>query len=258
MPFPAISLSIQPSPFNPSVTSTPTSSSPTVAPAVQAPHANPSSHSYRGYHHLTWWVGNARQAAAYFITHFGFTPLAVKGLETGSRGVAAHVVECGGVVFVFESPLRSSRRLRRHAAGGAGGGKQELMADEERLLEDMYAHLETHGDAVQDVAFEVGDVDGVYWSAVGRGAVGVEEPTWIEDGEGRVRTAKVRTYGDTTHTFVGKEEYRGVFLPGYKAVGMAGREDAWWWGREKGVQLEAVDHCVGNQDWGEMEDVCDL
>lgn len=46
---------------------------------------------YRGYDHITWYVGNAKQAASYFITRFGFEHVAVRGLETGCRAIASHV-----------------------------------------------------------------------------------------------------------------------------------------------------------------------
>ena len=34
---------------------------------------------YRGYDHVTWWVGNAKQVAQYYITRMGFRPVAHKG-----------------------------------------------------------------------------------------------------------------------------------------------------------------------------------
>ncbi|XP_018578624.1 4-hydroxyphenylpyruvate dioxygenase-like [Anoplophora glabripennis] len=42
--------------------------------------------------HLTFYVGNAKQAASYYVTRLGFQPVAYKGLETGSRKYAYHVV----------------------------------------------------------------------------------------------------------------------------------------------------------------------
>ena len=38
---------------------------------------------------------------------------------------------------------------------------------------------------------------------------------WEEEDEGgKVRFARVQTYGDTTHTFVERSGYKGLFLPG--------------------------------------------
>jgi len=196
--------------------------------------------TYRGYDHIHWWVGNAKQAAAYYIHLFGFKPLAYKGLETGCRTVASHVVSNGRVTFVLSSPLRSS--------------SAEGLADDDReVLREMSRHQETHGDAVKDVAFEVDDAEAVYTTAIRKGAVGVRAPEWIKDKDGEVCLATVRTYGDTTHTLVQRRGYRGAFMPGYRsAVGKATFDDVL-----PSVKLAAIDHCVGNQDWGKMEEACD-
>jgi 4-hydroxyphenylpyruvate dioxygenase len=198
--------------------------------------------NYRGYHHITWIVGNAKQAASYYITRFGFRPLAKADLNTGSRSIASHVVASGDVRFVFQSPILAARPRRGAVPEG------------EKVLEDMYESLEQHGDAVRDVAFEVDDVRGVYESALARGAEGVREP-WVEkDEHGAVTMASVKTYGDTTHTFVEKREYSGAFLPGYQSVENADPIMELL----PVCPLDIIDHCVGNQDWDAMEDACEF
>jgi len=82
--------------------------------------------------------------------------------------------------------------------------------------EEWYKEYALHGDGVKDVAFTVDDAAGIYKKAVERGAVSVKEPYELKDDEGTVIMATVKTYGDTTHTFVQRNEYKGVFLPGYK------------------------------------------
>ncbi|KAI5814910.1 4-hydroxyphenylpyruvate dioxygenase [Pyronema omphalodes] len=197
-------------------------------------------HSYRGYDHVHWWVGNAKQAAAYYCTLFGFRPLAYRGLETGSRTFASHAIFNGSVIFVLTSPLRSP-------------SSPEVPEADKALLSEMQEHLTQHGDAVKDVAFEVDDVEAVYNAAVKNGARSVSEPVRSEDGDGYVILATVATYGDTTHTLVERHGYRGAFLPGYRAATeMQMREDSL-----PKVTLDAIDHCVGNQDWDEMEEACD-
>ncbi|RAL66570.1 hypothetical protein DID88_006260 [Monilinia fructigena] len=131
--------------------------------------------NFYGYDHITWYVGNAKQAASYYCTRLGFQTIAYKGLETGSRYIASHVVTNGKICFV------------------------------------------KHGDAVKDVAFEVDDVASVYHNAVEQGAVGVQEPVKGVDDDGEVTTAIIRTYGDTTHTLISRNQYNGTFLPGYQA-----------------------------------------
>ncbi|MBO1764688.1 4-hydroxyphenylpyruvate dioxygenase [Escherichia coli] len=198
--------------------------------------------SYRGYHHVHWYVGNAKQAAAFYVARMGFERVAYRGLETGSRAIASHVVRNGDVTFVLTSPLRCLEQGSRFGP------------EDEQLLKEIHAHQERHGDAVKDVAFEVDNVDAIYSAAVAAGAVSIKEPHTLSDSEGSVRLATIRTYGDTTHTLIQKRSYNGVFLPGYRAESSTSRDPLSSF--LPSVNLSAIDHCVGNQDWDEMEDVC--
>ena len=198
---------------------------------------------YRGYDHITWYVGNAKQAASYYVTRLGFSHVAYRGLETGSRFVASHVVGNGKVRFVLKSPIRSP------------SSESVTVPDADRKeLEEIYEHLEKHGDAVKDVSFEVDNVRAVYDKAVANGAVSVSEPTIIQDKlDGDVLVATIRTYGDTTHTLIERTNYSGSFLPGYRAITTVDPVTAFL----PQVILEAIDHCVGNQDWDQMNAACE-
>ena len=202
--------------------------------------------NFHGYDHITWYVGNAKQAASYYTTRLGFYTIAYKGLETGSRYIASHVIANGKIRFVLTSPLKSYTAL----------DEDEPISSEERsLLKDIYQHLERHGDAVKDVAFEVDDVEAVYVQAVEQDAVSVQPPRTTQDENGFVTTAIIRTYGDTTHTLISRSSYYGLFLPGFKAIPRSKVDPL-----QKllpSIQLEAIDHCVGNQDWGAMEAACE-
>lgn len=225
----------------------PTAVSPTIFASDGSIHTTNGQRSksggYRGYDHITWWVGNAKQAAAFYTTRMGFRLVAKRGLETGSRLFASHVVSNGTATFVLTSPLRP-----------AGTVHENVSEADQRTLEEMHAHLKRHGDAVKDVAFEVDDVREVYQQAVAKGAEAIQGPTVTYDKQdGEVMTAVIKTYGDTTHTLVDRSSYRGAFLPGYRSV--QAFEDP----LEKllpSIELEAIDHCVGNQDWNDMESVC--
>ena len=206
--------------------------------AIQTPQGN-----FTGYDHVTWWVGNAKQAAAYYTQLFGFKAVAYRGLETGSRYFASYVVANNDVRFVFTSPLRSAEHLPADEA---------ITPAEKKLLVAMHAHLERHGDAVKDVAFEVDNVEGVYFKAVKEGALAIQDPQTLTDSEhGSVVTAVINTYGDTTHTLISRGDYTGPFLPGFreakKPTGSVAQPD---------VRLARIDHCVGNQDWNEMDSAC--
>lgn len=168
--------------------------------------------------HLTFWVGNAKQAASYYCTKMGFEPLAYRGLETGSREVAAHVVRQNKIIFVFMSPYNPGDRK-------------------------MGDHLVTHGDGVKDIAFSVEDLDAIVKRAKERGATIVKDIWEEKDKGGLVRFAIIQTFGDTTHTFIERQKFNGLFLPGYKPPIQ----------KDSSLKnlppagLDFVDHCVGNQ-----------
>ncbi|KAF7543254.1 hypothetical protein G7046_g10034 [Stylonectria norvegica] len=199
--------------------------------------------NFTGYDHVTWWVGNAKQAASYYTSLFGFKTIAYSGLETGNRFFASYVIGNADIRFVFTSPLRSAVHLP---------DDEPITPAEKKLLTEIHAHLERHGDAVKDVAFEVDNVEGVYYKAVQEGAIAVQAPKVAKDVEhGSVTTAVICTYGDTTHTLISRNNYTGPFLPGYRALNKQTSSVV-----QPNVPLAAIDHCVGNQSWNEMVSAC--
>lgn len=203
--------------------------------------------NFRGYDHITWYVGNAKQAAAYYTTRLGFQTIAYRGLETGSRYIASHVVANGNIKFVLTSPLKSYQHL---------AADEPITKAEKSLLKEIYESLEQHGDAVKDVAFEVDDVEAVYDHAVRNDAVSVQEPRVSYDEEGSVTTAIIRTYGDTTHTLLSRTAYHGPFLPGYRTQ-PASKADPLLQ-HLPSIPIHTIDHCVGNQDWNSMQAACEF
>ncbi|XP_014109171.1 PREDICTED: 4-hydroxyphenylpyruvate dioxygenase isoform X2 [Pseudopodoces humilis] len=180
------------------------------------------------FHSITFWVGNAKQAASYYCNKLGFEELAYRGLETGSREVVSHVVKQDKIMFVFSSALNPGN-------------------------EEMGEHLVKHGDGVKDVAFEVEDCDFIVQKAKERGAVVVKEP-WVEqDKFGKVKFAVIQTYGDTTHTLIEKLNYKGLFLPGYQPPLFKDPLLP----KLPSAKLSFVDHVVGNQPDLQMVPVAD-
>jgi 4-hydroxyphenylpyruvate dioxygenase len=170
-----------------------------------------------GTDHVEFWVGNAKQAAYFYQQAFGFQLVAYAGPETGVRDRASYVLQQQKIRFVLTTAL-----LPDHAVS---------------------QHVLAHGDGVRDVALWVADAETAFRLATARGARPVREPHVIEDEHGRVTLATVATYGDTVHTFVQRDAYQGVFLPGYQPrQGL----DA------PSTGLEVVDHIVGNVGWNEM------
>jgi 4-hydroxyphenylpyruvate dioxygenase len=174
--------------------------------------------------HLEFWVGNAKQAAHFYCTAFGFVPLAYAGPETGVKGRASYVVRQHGLTLVLTSSLVPD----------------DPIAD----------HVKRHGDGVRDVALHTSDAGEAFRIVVAGGARPVAEPATRADDDGWVVEAQVATFGDTVHTFIERDAYRGAWLPGYgpwSAV-LPPAED---------VGLQRIDHCVANVGWGEMDRWCD-
>lgn len=173
----------------------------------------------KGIDHIEFYVGNAKQSAYFYRSAFGFKLTGYAGLETGLRDRASYVLEQGKVRLVLTTPLTQDHPIN--------------------------ALLNKHGDGVSVIALEVDDVDRSFRETTKRGAIGVQEPREITDEKGTFRTASIRTYGDTIHTFVDRKDYSG-FAPGYR---MITKEDQ----VARPVGLAAIDHIVGNVGWNEMD-----
>src|SRR3954471_18164438 len=146
-----------------------------------------------GIDHVELYVGNALQAAYYWVRALGFKEVAYAGLETGVRDRASHVLEQGRIRIVLTGALTPGHDIGRHVAA--------------------------HGDGVKVIALSVPDAAHAYREAVARGAEGVREPWEASDEHGTARVPTIATYGETLHTFVDRSEYKGPFLPGYAERG---------------------------------------
>lgn len=151
----------------------------------------PEAGRFIAFDHISFIVGNAKQAASWYSVHMGFTPYAYKGLESGSRDVVSHVVKLNDILFEFQSQLNPAHNW-------------------------MSDHLVQHGDGVRVVAFAVEDIEYIVEVARKRGGIILQEITEDVDQHGSVKTAVIKTYGDTVHKLVDRSKYNGRFLPGYK------------------------------------------
>jgi 4-hydroxyphenylpyruvate dioxygenase len=104
-----------------------------------------------------------------------------------------------------------------------------------------------------DVAFEVDSVNDLFEAATAAGAKVINPPNVLKDENGSVSMCTLQTYGDTVHTLINRKLYKGPFLPGYRAEKASDPISKLL----PRVNLEAIDHCVGNQDWNEMEAACE-
>ena len=174
--------------------------------------------------HVRFFVGNARQSAYFYRNAFGFNVIAYAGLETKTKHEAGYVLRQGNITFVLASPLGPEH------------------PESQRIV--------LHGDGVEDIALEVDDVRATYEIATRRGARGVREPVALEDEQGVFEVATIRAYGDTTHSFVNRDRYRGVFAPGYMPI----EPDRYQPRTFHPAGLAAIDHVVGNVEEGKMNE----
>ncbi|CAL5875075.1 uncharacterized protein PFLUO_LOCUS9379 [Penicillium psychrofluorescens] len=207
---------------------------------------------YVGFDHIHWWVGNAKQAASYYITRMGFRPIAYRGPETGSACLTSYVVANGEAVFILTAPV---------CAPGRTTDEQQLPStatqEDRTALAAVHAHLTAHGDGVKDVAFRIkGDIGAVWKRAVTHGAEAIASPaTVVIDGHSAIQIATIGTYGDTVHSLVNRDGYsaQAPFLPGYRAL--HGDDDDPINTLLPPIEFVEIDHCVGNQPWGGVDKV---
>jgi len=190
---------------------------------LAAPATSTDTFPINGTDYIEFWVGNAKQASHYYCSAFGFQLLAYRGPETGTRDRASYLLQQEKIRFVLTTPIRPD------------------LSDEARMVAD---HIHRHGDGVRDLALWVDDAREAYTKAVERGAVSAQEPRVLKDDDGEIVIAAIRTYGDTIHSLVERRNYRGLFMPGFRAVTPRYQPAS--------VGLKYVDHCVGNVELGRM------
>lgn len=171
-----------------------------------------------GTDHIEFYVGNAKQAAHFYQTAFGFELIAYKGPETGCKEYCSYVLQQDKIRFVLSSSFRKDHEISRH--------------------------VDQHGDGVKVLALWVDDVRKSFQTATERGAEIAFEPMRTEDQNGEVIIAGIKTYGETIHTLVERKNYKGAFLPGFIAKTSVLPT--------QNIGLKYVDHCVGNVELGAM------
>ncbi|MCX6319907.1 MAG: 4-hydroxyphenylpyruvate dioxygenase [Bacteroidetes bacterium] len=172
----------------------------------------------QGTDYVEFYVGNAKQAAHFYKTAFGFQSLAYAGPETGMKDKVSYVIRQNKLTFVLTTPLRINNPI----------------AD----------HIYKHGDGVKVLALRVDDARSAFEETTKRGGKAYLEPTVLNDEQGDVVLSGIHTYGDTVHVFVERKNYNGIFMPGFRE----------WKSNYNPTStgLLYVDHCVGNVGWNQM------
>ncbi|MBP2831305.1 4-hydroxyphenylpyruvate dioxygenase [Aquimarina sp. U1-2] len=177
-----------------------------------------------GTDYVELYVGNAKQAAYYYQTAWGFQPIAYAGLETGRTDSVSYVLQQDKIRLVLTSPLQPDGEINNH--------------------------INAHGDGVKVVALWVDDATKSYNETIKRGAKSYLEPKTEDDEHGSVVFSGIHTYGETVHIFVERKNYTGTFLPGYIPWNKSYETEA--------TGLKYIDHMVGNVGWNEMNKWCEF
>ncbi len=173
-----------------------------------------------GTDYIEFYVGNAKQAAHYYKTAFGFQSDAYAGPETGVRDRVSYVLKQNKIRLVLTTALKSDHPITEH--------------------------VKKHGDGVKILSLWVDDARKSFEETTNRGAKVYQEPQLLKDENGEVWTAGIYTYGETVHMFVERRNYSGPFMPGYE------KWESDYNPTETGLLY--VDHCVGNVGWNKMNE----
>jgi 4-hydroxyphenylpyruvate dioxygenase len=171
-----------------------------------------------GTDYIEFYVGNAKQAAVFYQYAFGFELVAYAGPETGVRDRASYVLKQNKIRLVLTTSLVQDSEISEH--------------------------VKKHGDGVKVLALWVDDAAKSFYETTSRGAEPASKPQTLKDEFGEVVVASIKTYGETVHTFVERKNYKGTFLPGYKAAKSNMQVES--------IGLKHIDHCVGNVELGKM------
>ena len=172
----------------------------------------------QGTDYIEFYVGNAKQAAHFYKTAFGFQSLAYSGPETGMKDRASYAIRQNKITFVLTTPLRPNHSV----------------AD----------HHHKHGDGVKVLALTVEDATSAWEETTKRGGKSFLKPTTLKDDDGELVMSGIHTYGEVVHLFIERQNYRGPFMPGFR------KWESNYNPSETGLQH--VDHCVGNVGWNQM------
>jgi len=173
----------------------------------------------QGTDYIEFYVGNAKQAAHYYMSAFGFQALAYAGPETGVKDRVSYAMRQHKLTFVLTTALRNDNPI----------------AD----------HIYKHGDGIKTLALKVDDSTSAWRETTARGAKSCQEPLHLDDENGEVVLSGIHTYGDTVHLFVERKNYNGIFMPGYREWNNPHFQPG-------DTGLLYVDHCVGNVGWHQM------
>jgi 4-hydroxyphenylpyruvate dioxygenase len=174
--------------------------------------------SILGTDYVEFYVGNAKQAAHFYKSAFGFQTLAYCGLETGNKNFCSYVLIQDKIRLIFTTPYHDQSEISNH--------------------------INKHGDGVKVIALSVENAEQAFLESVRRGALPFFEAYREEDENGIIIKSGIKTYGETVHIFIERTNYKGLFMPGYIPLISTFNPPS--------IGLKYIDHMVGNVELGKM------
>src|SRR6266404_8711254 len=121
-----------------------------------------------GTDYVEFYVGNAKQAAHFYKTAFGFQSLAYSGPETGPRDRVSYAIRQNTLTFVLTTPIRPNNPI----------------------ADNIYKH----GDGVKAIALTVEDATSAWEETTKRGGKSFMKPTTLSDDDGELVMSGIHTY----------------------------------------------------------------
>ncbi|CAI5757712.1 unnamed protein product [Candida verbasci] len=200
---------------------------------------------FLNFHSLKIATSNAKTLSKFFVLGFGFEEIAYKGLETGSKLLASHVLRNGSIIIEVTNSLESILNDSQLENFDQEENKSDIID-----LISMENYLDKHCDGgVMDVSFLVVDVHSIFTNAVENGAIPVKSPRLIHDSNGAIKIATIGVPNiDIQHTLMENINYNGPYLPNYRSIGTMPQINL------PPTCVTVLDHCVENYTFNEMEE----
>lgn len=175
----------------------------------------------KGYDYIEFYVGSAKMWAYWHAKAMGFEIKGYCGPETGVKDRVSYYLTQNKIKLAITSATKPSTF-------------------------EVSSFVERHGDGVKRWSLNVDNVKDAFDTAVKNGGIPVRNPKKFEDEDGYIEEAAIKLYDDAEIVFINRENYKGIFKPGYKKPIQKIKLNT------KSTGLQFVDHIVGNVRTNEM------
>ena len=173
----------------------------------------------RNFKYVEFYVSNAKQAAYFYRSAFGFSGYAYSGPETGNNEFVSYVLKQNKIFFVLTTAFSENHKVSKW--------------------------VRKHGDGVSDIAFSSDSVNEDYNYCINKGALSSSDFKCSDSVDGLYESASVKTYGDVVHSLIDDSKFNGVWKPGF--VSYTPKDIT-----SNKTDLLLLDHVVGNVEDNKM------